>query len=727
MEGLIQNWELGYSDSSDQIPAAFVPAHVPGSVQLDMGAALSLPDYRFGENVHQYHWMEDKFWWYRTEVTIEDRPGQIPMLVFESIDYAYTILFDGKEVYHAEGLYTPTRLDVSTWSGKTIRLEVRIDPSPKRPGAQKDFRSEASASVKPPFCYGWDWCPHLVSLGIWQDVRLDYLPSRHIDRFELFYSLNEALDEACIQVTYQQSVPGFLRFSLIDPAGQEVLSQAVEGDCEGTLRCTLPQPQLWWPVGYGAHPRYTAILSSSEETFTRPIGFRRVKLVMNEGAWADPVFPMSRADAPLTIEINGRRIFAKGSNWVPPSVFYPEITREVHQTLIDLALDTHMNILRIWGGGYVNSEDFFNLCDEKGMLVWQEFPLSCNNYPDTPEYLRVLNQESISIIHRLRTHPCLALWGGGNELFNAWSGMTDQSLPLRLLGRNCFDLDPYTPFIPTSPITGSAHGPYMPLDHLTNQEIVTLFYNSHRTGHGEFGCGAPSSCEYLKTCIPEEERNHPAPTGSWKLHHAFHSWVGEDTWFSKRQIEAFYGEADSLPQLIANGEQLQAHIYRQLFEELRMQWPHCSMAINWCYNVTWPTAAGNELLSYPAIPRPSYYAVQKALEPQRMALRLPRLIWKPGEDFSGELWILNDSDSSIETGRASVCLRTEFGDQLLIEADYPAVPVRENRNAFAVPLTIPASLGSCKLVLKNAAHPEWNTTYTLFIRDRLPTEVVSKT
>ena len=384
MEGLIQNWQLGYSDTADQMPAAFVPAHVPGAVQLDMGAALSLPDYRFGENVHQYHWMEDKFWWYRTEVTIEDRPGQVPMLVFESIDYAYTILFDGTEVYRAEGLYTPTRLDLSAWSGKTIRLEVRIDPSPKRPGAKKDFRSEASASVKPPFCYGWDWCPHLVSLGIWREVRLDYRPVRHIDRWELSYTLSDSLEEAVVRVTYRQSAPGFLRFSLVDPSGQEVLSQTAEDTCEGTLCCTLPHPQLWWPVGYGAHPRYTAVLSSGEEVFTRPIGFRRVRLVMNEGAWADPVFPMSRADAPLTLEINGRRIFAKGSNWVPPSVFYPEITREVHQTLIDLALDAHMNILRIWGGGYVNSEDFFDLCDDACLAGIPTVLQQLSGYPGIP-------------------------------------------------------------------------------------------------------------------------------------------------------------------------------------------------------------------------------------------------------------------------------------------------------------------------------------------------------
>ena len=137
--------------------------------------------------------------------------------------------------------------------------------------------------------------------------------------------------------------------------------------------------------------------------------------------------------APAQIELNGRKIFAKGSNWVNPEIFPGTITEKRYEELLSLALQAHFNMLRSWGGGIINKDAFFELCDRMGILVWQEFPLACNCYPDTSRYLKVLEQEATSIIRRLRKHACLAIWCGGNELFNNWSGMTSQSLPLRLL------------------------------------------------------------------------------------------------------------------------------------------------------------------------------------------------------------------------------------------------------------------------------------------------------
>ena len=134
------------------------------------------------------------------------------------------------------------------------------------------------------------------------------------------------------------------------------------------------------------------------------------------------------------------------------------MTEEVYLEQLRLVKEAHMNMLRVWGGGYINREAFYTLCDQLGILVWQEFPLACANYPDDEDYLSVLEQESVSILKRLRRHPCLALWSGGNELFNEWSGMTNQSLALRLLEKNCYDLDRHTPFIATSPLYGMGHG-----------------------------------------------------------------------------------------------------------------------------------------------------------------------------------------------------------------------------------------------------------------------------
>ena len=174
-----------------------------------------------------------------------------------------------------------------------------------------------------------------------------------------------------------------------------------------------------------------------------------------------------------------------------------------------------MNLIRCWGGAVVPPEAFHDACDELGLMVWQDFPLGCNRYEGTPEYLAVLDQESRSIIRRLRTHPSLAVWCGGNELFNAWSGMTDQDLAIRLLNRNCYDLDPERPFLPTAPVAGMAHGHYVFRDR-RGDEVFQIIARASATAYTEFGCPAPADAEVLRETLPEEELFPPRPGTSWE-------------------------------------------------------------------------------------------------------------------------------------------------------------------------------------------------------------------
>ena len=131
-----------------------------------------------------------------------------------------------------------------------------------------------------------------------------------------------------------------------------------------------------------------------------------------------------------------------------------------------------MNLIRVWGGGIVNKDSFFEQCDRLGLMVWQEFPLACNGYPDDPSYLAVLEQEAVSMLLRLRSHPCMVIWCGGNELLNKWSGMTIQSHPLRLLDSLCFRYDRQTPYLPASPLFGMAHGHYCNVDEHGKETIT---------------------------------------------------------------------------------------------------------------------------------------------------------------------------------------------------------------------------------------------------------------
>ncbi|HZL42619.1 MAG TPA: hypothetical protein VFD66_05010, partial [Verrucomicrobiae bacterium] len=298
------------------------------------------------------------------------------------------------------------------------------------------------------------------------------------------------------------------------------------------LRAVIDRPQLWWPNGQGTASLYRSTIELLDrkgnriDTQSVRLGFRRIRLVPHESNWNDPDlagFPVTRNKPPITFEVNGRRIFAKGSNWVSPDLFPGRIRDRTLRRLLDLARNSHFNLLRCWGGAPVPKDSFFELCDERGLMVWQEFPLACGRYEGTAGYLKVLDRESRSIIRRLRSHPSLALWCGGNELFNAWSRMTDQDLALRLLDRNCYDLDRERPFLMTSPLFGWAHGGYQ--FRLANgQEVFDYFAKSRCTGYTEFGVPSPAGVDLLRRIIPAAELFPPRPGTQWEARHAFDAW-----------------------------------------------------------------------------------------------------------------------------------------------------------------------------------------------------------
>ena len=190
-------------------------------------------------------------------------------------------------------------------------------------------------------------------------------------------------------------------------------------------------------------------------------GFKKIKLVFNEGECDSPGYPKTRTAPPITIELNNRKIFAKGSNWVFPDVFIGNNSNDaLYQKEIELCADSNFNILRVHGGTGMHKDIFYDLCDEYGIMVWQEFPLACNNYIANKHYMDVLNVEATAMIKHIRAHASLIIWCGGNELFNSWSGMDDQSHALRLLNKLCFELDYDKPYIPTSPLYKMGHGDY---------------------------------------------------------------------------------------------------------------------------------------------------------------------------------------------------------------------------------------------------------------------------
>lgn len=615
------------------------PASVPGNVQSDYAKAHNFGDLQYADNFKKFKPLEDVAWVYSSRFEVEKQAEEKIFFVSLGIDYEYKIYLNSEQLLHKTGMYSKTELDITDkiQDGENL-IEVEIFPTEKSPLAKFDDRDRANQSFKPAVCYGWDWHPRLIPSGIWQETYIETRKNGYINYIEPTYKLSEDLCSAEVEFIVEcNETP---EITLYSPSGEIVY-------CGRNEKFKLENIELWWCNGQGKPSLYRYVAKTESDEKSGRIGFRKIRLVMNEGEWNKPSeFPKSRSNPPITIELNNRRIFAKGTNWVNPEIFVGEITKERYETQIRYAKEANMNIFRVHGGTIVNKNCFFDLCDEMGIMVWQEFTLACNNYVASERYMSVLEKEASYVIKNIRKHPCHVLWCGGNELFNAWSGMTEQSHALRLLNKLCFEYDYDKPFISTSPLSGMAHGHYFFYDKSTDKDVFQMMNGSENTAYTEFGVPSLAPAETLKRIIPEDEMFPIRPGTAWESHCGLNVW-GEQAWVCRNILEHYFGKLNSLDEFIKYSNVLECEGYKAIFGEARRQWPTCSMALNWDYNEPWMNAAGNNLLAYPSVRKPAYYAVANELRNVMFSARIYRFDYHSNDVFSACIFYHNDTAESV--------------------------------------------------------------------------------
>jgi beta-mannosidase len=717
-------WQVGYADQLNEEPNKWVSAKVPGAVQLDIAKVENYGPYYYAENWKDYLWMEDKFFTYKTSFERQKlKDGERLFFFSGGIDYEFEIYLNGEKLLYQEGMFTPVELDITDKVDDNNELLIKIYPIPKL-HTKSANRTQAAQSVKPAVSYSWDWHPRLVPSGIWKETYLEVKNASCLTDVWVDYELDDELDHADIELKLE----GFnlknceVDWQLQDRDGKVVAQSKTDGlqTDVAAIKGSLDNPNLWWPHDHGDAYLYTSITKLYDasgkllETQESKIGFRSIRLVMSEGAWDRPQdFPKGRSVAPIQVQINHRNIFAKGTNWVAPEIFPSEITLDRYREMIERGVEANFNMFRIWGGCIVNTKSFYDLCDELGVLVWTEFPLSCNNYVGTPEYLKVLKQESESIIKAVRKHASNAMWCGGNELYNSWGGMTEQSLALRLLNSQCLLMDPNTPYINTSPIIGMAHGHYVFKDWENGEEVYARMQRANNTAYTEFGMPAPSSVEVLKTIIPEDELWPPKPGTSWESHHAYKAWVG-DTWLMQDMINDYFGKVKDLEELVANGQLVQCEGYKAIYEEARRQKPYCTMALNWCFNEPWPTAANNSLINWPNIPKPAFYAVRDACRPFLASAQIKKFKWTEGETFTADIWLLNDVPEKIAGGKVIAKLKAGDREVHLLDWEFDVLEANVNAEGPTVRVNLPRwETDRFELIVEVEGKPQYTSSYTM--------------
>jgi beta-mannosidase len=426
IQSLAGAWQFRQVGTQEWLPAA-----VPGGVHTDLLALDKIPDPFVGDNEKRVQWVAESDWEYCYKFSVESELFRKPhiWLICDGLDTLATVDLNGRELGRTANMFRQYRWDVkSLLKGGENDLRITFDSPVRFAAARQAIRSMPGVSQaipggphlrKAPCQFGWDWGPQLPPIGVWKDIRLEGYDDAHIAevRFRQKHAKDQVTVEARIIIEAWEEASCLAVLRLVAPDGQvfETRATVVRGT-ESMLRVSIPNPQIWWPNGYGAQPLYQASIALYQSNLLLDqreyqLGLRTLELRQQSDEWGRS----------FTFVVNGLPIFAKGSNWIPADSFPTRITDAYLEGLIRAAAETHQNMLRVWGGGFYEEERFYDLCDRYGILVWQEFIFSCSIYPlDDLAFLENIHNEVIENVRRLRHRASLALWCGNNEMEWGW-------------------------------------------------------------------------------------------------------------------------------------------------------------------------------------------------------------------------------------------------------------------------------------------------------------------
>jgi beta-mannosidase len=693
----LHGWHL--QAAGGQVPDFLVdrrlPAQVPGSTHLDLMAAGVIADPYLDRNEEELAWAHRVDWHYSTVFhAAAPRPGERVELAFDGIDTVATVVLNGKVLGDTANMHRGYRFDVrESLRDGVNELVVMLrsaltyaEQMEDRLGwRQRAYPHPYNAIRKMACSFGWDWGPDLQTAGIWKPVRLERWDTARLAQVRPLVTV-DADGTGTVEVHLELDRAQERAYTVVASVDDREEHVLVSGDT-ATVTVLVPNARLWWPVGYGDQPLYdltVTLLDGGEpvDAVGRRIGFRTVTVDTGPDEFGTP----------FTFVVNGKRIFAKGANWIPDDHFLTRITRERITRRVDQAVGANMNMLRIWGGGIYETDDFYDVCDERGVLVWQDFPFACAFYAEEEPLRGEVEAEARQNVVRLVAHPSLVLWNGNNENLPAhadwgWQdGLRGRTWGLgyytELLPRIVAELDPTRPYAPGSPYSPGQLPPN-DADHGTRHEWDVwnaVDYSHYRDVVprfcAEFGFQGPPAWATLTRWIHDEPMTPTSPAflahqkaedGNGKLHRglAAHLPVPADfeDWHWATQLN-------------------QARAVAVGIEHFRSWWPRTAGALMWQLNDCWPVTSWAAVDSDERL-KPLYYAVKHAFAPRLLSVQprhgIPLLIavndddepWTPEvvvtrQTFAGDVLATAEISLTVQPrATVQVCLP----DDLLKPAD----------------------------------------------------------
>ena len=601
-----------------------IPATVPGEVVADLLAADLIPDPFDGDNEDRLHWIGSTDWSYRTTFAFHRGDDQRHDLVFGGLDTIATVLLNGTEIARTANQHRSYRFDVtSVLRDGDNDLEVRFEgpvTAAQRLSTELGDRPRAyahpfNALRKMAAGYGWDWGPDLAGAGIWRSVEIESWSGVRLGSVRPLALVEGTGGRLATRVDLEWADASGDAVEVVVRLGDRtVTTEVAPGQTEVELDVTVPDVELWWPRGYGAQTRYDVTVEVAGQSFAAAVGFRTAELSTTPDAYGTG----------FSLVINGTPIYVRGFNWIPDDALLTRLTPDSYRTSIDEAVAAGANLLRIWGGGIYESDAFYDVCDELGILVWQDFLFACAAYSEDEPLRSEVVAEAREAVTRLSSRPSLAVWNGNNE--NIW-GYVEWGWRQQLAGRSWGDgyytellpaivaeLDPRTPYSPGSPFSyADYHHPNdfrsgtMHIWDVWNQLDYTHYRDYPARFVSEFGFQGPAAWSTLFSVV------HDQPADPYGTQMLVHQKAHEGNLKLER------GLGDHLPAWsTAGGADMddwhwltslnQARAVAYGIEHFRSLYPRNTGAIVWQLNDNWPVVSW-AAVDYAGIRKPLWHAL----------------------------------------------------------------------------------------------------------------------
>ena len=447
-------------------------ANVPGCVQMDLMVLGELPDPFYRLNEKKFIDIEPLEWDYRKEFTFEESSYSKVNIVFEGLDTFCDIYFNGSFLGRAENMFIPHTYEVSKLIKEKNEIFVHFySPIKEIKNIERSSPLSLNAAMekakvyvrKAQYSYGWDWGARIAQTGIWREVYIEIIEKGKL--FDPFIHTQEICgDIAKISVNCliedcsneEMEVLAEIKFGDKEMVSFKKKPENIGGRMGIAETLEIIDPKFWYPNGFGKQNLYSAkfhLLCKGREVdmLEVPFGIRVIELVQEE----------DKEGKSFIFKINGEKVFCKGANWIPSDNLLPRLKKEDYCHLVSLAKEANMNMLRVWGGGIYESQDFYDACDKMGIMVWQDFMYACAEYPDELKWFRKkASHEAVEIVKSLRNHPSIVLWCGNNENnwgFHSWwkdgePEFLGNYVYKQILPKVCAENDPSRPYWVSSPV-----------------------------------------------------------------------------------------------------------------------------------------------------------------------------------------------------------------------------------------------------------------------------------